>query len=128
MSALKVTDLNGVKVYNVTNNASLPKWLSEKQRRALRKDAEHSRRVELVQDLEMPTSTRKLLQSPDGEYLIATGVYPPQMRCYELSQLSMKFERHMDSEAVDALVLSSDYSKLCFLCADRSVNFHAKFG
>lgn len=50
------------------------------------------------------------------------------MRCYELSQLSMKFERHMDSEVVDAQVLSSDYSKLCFLCADRSVNFHAKFG
>lgn len=73
MAALKVTDLNGVKVYNVTNNAALPQWLSEKQRRALRKDTEHSRRVELVQDLAMPTSTRKLLQSPDGEYLIATG-------------------------------------------------------
>ena len=25
-------------------------------------------------------------------------------------------------------ILSEDYSKLAFLCADRSISFHAKFG
>ena len=50
------------------------------------------------------------------------------MKCYELSQLAIKFERHMDSEIVDFQILEEDYSKMTFLCADRSVNFHAKYG
>jgi len=40
----------------------------------------------------------------------------------------MKFERHLDSEIVDFQILTDDYSKAVFLCADRSLNFHAKFG
>lgn len=52
----------------------------------------------------------------------------PQVKCYELSQLAIKFERHMDSEIVDFQILEEDYSKMTFLCADRSVNFHAKYG
>lgn len=50
------------------------------------------------------------------------------MRVYELSQLSMKFERHFDAEVVDFQVLSEDYSKCAFLCADRSVQLHARYG
>jgi len=36
--------------------------------------------------------------------LVAHGFYDPpamQVRCFELSQLSLKFERHLDSEIVD---------------------------
>lgn len=47
---------------------------------------------------------------------------------YDLSQLSMKFERYLDAEIVDFQILSTDYSKAVFLCADRSLHFHAKFG
>lgn len=43
----------------------------------------------------------------------------PQMRCYDVSQLSMKFDRHLDAEIVDFQILSEDYSKAVFLCADR---------
>ena len=41
-----------------------------------------------------------------------TGVYKPRVRCYDVSQLSMKFERCMDSEVVKFCVLSDDYSKV----------------
>jgi hypothetical protein len=41
------------------------------------------------------------------------------MRCYDVAQLSMKFSRHLDSEIVDFQILSDDYSKAAFLCADR---------
>ena len=34
----------------------------------------------------------------------------------------------MDAEIVDFCCLSDDYSKLAFICADRSIRFHAKFG
>jgi ribosome biogenesis protein ENP2 len=50
------------------------------------------------------------------------------MRCYDVSQLSMKFDRHLDAEIVDFQLLSDDYSKAVFLCADRSLCFHARFG
>lgn len=30
-----------------------------------------------------------------------SGIYPPQVKVYELKELSMKFERHMISEIVD---------------------------
>lgn len=56
------------------------------------------------------------------------GIYPPQVRVFEVSELSLKFERHLTSEIVDFQVLGDDYSKLAFLCADRSVWLHAKFG
>ena len=63
-----------------------------------------------------------------GFEFVVAGIYPPQIKTYELSQLSMKFERHFDSEILDFQILSDDYSKMAFLCADRSINFHAKYG
>lgn len=52
----------------------------------------------------------------------------PQVRVFELGQLAMKFERHLDAEVVDFQILSEDYSKAAFLCADRSICLHAKYG
>lgn len=40
----------------------------------------------------------------------------------------MKFERHLDCEAVDLLPLSDGYEKLVFLLADRTLAFHAAYG
>ena len=51
-SGLRVSAPNGVKVYQVTGGKQVPKWLSETNKRKLRKDADYQRRIELVQDLE----------------------------------------------------------------------------
>ena len=127
-SGLRVSAPNGVKVYQVTGGKQVPKWLSETNKRKLRKDADYQRRIELVQDLEFSTASSRVRLSGDGNFLAVTGIHPPQVKVYDLSQLSMKFERHLDSEVVDFDILSDDYSKMAFLCADRSVVFHAKFG
>ena len=71
---------------------------------------------------------------------------------YELSQLALKFERHLDAEIVDCQarsaqlrsrsagegradggarrpqMLSEDYAKLAFMCNHRGLEFHAKYG
>jgi hypothetical protein len=47
---------------------------------------------------------------------------------YELSDMSMKFERRLDSEAVDFLFLSPDYGKLVILESDRNIEFQAPYG
>ncbi|KAF2314635.1 hypothetical protein GH714_028121 [Hevea brasiliensis] len=126
--SLKATSINGVKMYTVSSQQrSLATWLPPKQR-ALRKDRNYQQRVELIQDLSFETATSKIKATPDGEYVIASGIYPPQVKVYELRELSLKFERHLDSEIIDFQILDSDYSKLAFLCADRSVCLHAKYG
>ncbi|KAI3518373.1 hypothetical protein L1887_07029 [Cichorium endivia] len=84
--------------------------------------------VDLIQDLRFETATTRIKATPDGEFLIASGIYPPQVKVYELRELSLKFERHLISEIINFQVLSDDYSKLAFLCADCSVCLHAKYG
>ncbi|KAK4804898.1 hypothetical protein SAY86_004715 [Trapa natans] len=126
---LKSTSINGIKMYSVSSqHRSLATWLPPKKLKALRKEKNHMQRLELIQHLSFETATTKIMATPDGEYLIASGIYPPQIKVYELKELALKFERHLDSEIVDFQVLADDYSKLAFLCADRSVSLHAKYG
>ncbi|XP_076368050.1 nucleolar protein 10 lethal (2) 34Fd isoform X2 [Tachypleus tridentatus] len=76
----------------------------------------------------MPGVSTSVRVSGDGQYVLATGVYKPRVRCYDINQLSMKFERCFDSEVVSFEILSDDYSKLVFLQCDRYLEFHAAYG
>ncbi|CAK0744566.1 hypothetical protein CVIRNUC_001558 [Coccomyxa viridis] len=125
---MKLTSTGGVKVYNVTSSKSTPDWLKGKTKGSLRKDDEYRRRIELIQDLEFPAACHRLKLTPDGEYLFTTGIHPPRVRVYELGQMSLKFERHFDAEIIDFQILTEDYSKAAFLCGDRSVQLHARYG
>ncbi|KAL3641833.1 hypothetical protein CASFOL_012648 [Castilleja foliolosa] len=126
---LKSTSINGVKMYTVAGqNRSNATWLAPKKLRALRKNPDYLQRVDLIQDLGFETATSRIKVSPDGEYVIASGIYPPQVKVYELRELSLKFERHLISEIINFQVLDDDYSKIAFLCADRSICLHAKYG
>lgn len=66
--------------------------------------------------------------TPDEQYIIATGVYPPTIKIYDTHELSMKCLRGVDSEVVKFCVLSEDFSKLVFACSDRNIEFHAQYG
>ncbi|XP_020112876.1 nucleolar protein 10 [Ananas comosus] len=126
--SIKSTSINGVKLYSLSGQRSTATWLTPKKQRALRKDKGYQQRVDLIQDLSFETATTKIKATPNGEYVIASGIYPPQVKVYELKQLSMKFERHLISEIINFQVLDEDYSKIAFLCSDRSVCLHAKYG
>ena len=63
--------------------------------------------------------------SEDQRYIIASGGYPPKIKIFETSDLSLKCERGIDSEVIQLQILSSDYSKVAFLCADRNIELHA---
>lgn len=127
-TTLKLQNSDGVKVYSVAGGKIIPSWLSESKKKQLRKDEEYRKRIELIQDFEFPSACQRIKITPDGQYIFATGYHAPRVRVYDLSQLSMKFERYLDAEIVDFQILSDDYSKAVFLCADRSLHFHAKFG
>ncbi|XP_011793138.1 PREDICTED: nucleolar protein 10-like, partial [Colobus angolensis palliatus] len=79
------------------------KWLSDRKKRALqKKDVDVRRRIELIQDFEMPTVCTTIKVSKDGQYILATVV---------------TFE-----------ILSDDYSKIVFLHNDRYIEFHSQSG
>lgn len=46
----------------------MPAWLSENKKRAMAKDEEYRRRLELMQDFEMPTASQCIKMTADGNY------------------------------------------------------------
>lgn len=121
---------NNVKIYNVTgySHHNLPEWLVKKHVKKLKKDAEWRQRVQLIQDFEFPEASLSLQYTPDGQYIVATGVYKPQFRVYDLAEMAMKFERHTAAETLKMEILSEDWKKLVLLQSDRSVEFHSPLG
>jgi ribosome biogenesis protein ENP2 len=109
-----------VKVYTVNgaaagSSSSLPDWLTRKRASAKGKGKRVAREhvegtIELIQGFEFPEASNRVKTTRDGHHVIATGTYKPQIRVWDLDQLSLKFERHSDAENVDFVVRES------FLC------------
>jgi ribosome biogenesis protein ENP2 len=126
---MNVQKRNGISIYCLSAGSTIPEWLGDRARRNLSKTNESiRRRVELIQDFTMPASSSKLVQSNDGRYIVATGTYPPRIRCYDVNELSMKFERYVNAEIIDTVLLGDDYGKQALLLADRTIAFHAHYG
>ncbi|KAH9897027.1 WD40-repeat-containing domain protein [Cubamyces lactineus] len=130
-------DPGAVKVYTVNGEASgsssaLPDWLTRKReakgkgKRVIREHVEGT--IELIQHFDFPEASNKVKTTRDGHHAIATGTYKPQIKVWDLDQLSLKFERHTDAENVDFVMLSDDWTKSIHLQNDRSVELHTQGG
>ncbi|KAL4068613.1 WD40-repeat-containing domain protein [Scleroderma yunnanense] len=128
---------NDVKVYTVNgavagSSSSIPDWLTRRRaakakgKRVLKEREEGQ--IELIQGFEFPEASNKVKTTRDGRHAIATGTYKPQMRVWDLDELTMKFERHTDVENVDFIILSDDWTKTIHLQNDRSVELHTQGG
>ena len=82
-----------LQVYTVSGGKNIPAWLSDKKKKALRKDEEYRRRIELLQDFEFPAGCQKMKITPDGQYIFASGYHPPQVPA-SLHAQSPAFERY----------------------------------
>jgi serine/threonine protein kinase len=126
---MQVTDVNDVKVYNLSAGKSLPEWISERRRRVLQNsDLGIRRRIELLQDFEMPTASTSVKISHDGQYIMASGTYKPRIRCFDVAQLSMKFERCVDADVQQFEILSDDYKKIILMQVNRVIQLHSQNG
>jgi len=125
-----ISEINGIKIYNLSAGKTLPQFLEEanKRKSSLRYDQDFRRRIELIQDFDFPIASTQVQMTPDQLYIIASGIYPPQIKIFETSQLSLKCMRGIDSEVVKFNILDEDYTKLAFACADRTIEFHAQYG
>jgi ribosome biogenesis protein ENP2 len=125
---MKLTN-SAVPVYTVSGsniNRNLPDWQPQKKRK--NNDAEYANRVELLQDFEFEEASQCVRISDDGEWVMSTGTYKPQIHTHYLPNLSLSWARHTDTLNTTFLFLSSDYSKTVHLQADRSVEFHTPGG
>ncbi|KOB79540.1 Uncharacterized protein OBRU01_00029 [Operophtera brumata] len=109
---MQVSEIDNVKIYNLSVGKSLPDWLTERKKRALlKKNVDLRRRIELIQEFDMPGVSTSLRVSKDGQYIMTTGIYKPRIKCFDVNNLSLKFERCLDSEVVTFEILSEDYTK-----------------
>ncbi|KAF9447149.1 hypothetical protein P691DRAFT_672080 [Macrolepiota fuliginosa MF-IS2] len=130
-------EYSNVRVYTVNgatagSSSSLPDWLTRKRagarkgKKAAREHVEGT--LELIQGFEFPEASNRIRTTRDGHHVIATGTYKPQVRVWDLDQLTLKFERHSDAENVDFVTLSDDWTKSIHLQNDRSVELHTQGG
>mmetsp|Transcript_35438 Transcript_35438/g.70917 ORF Transcript_35438/g.70917 Transcript_35438/m.70917 type:complete len:337 (-) Transcript_35438:762-1772(-) len=82
----------------------------------------------LLNDFFFPQTIQKIKETKDSKFLFATGLYPPQLKCFNLEKLSVKFKRNLDSEIIDFQILTPNWEKLVLLRQDRYLEFHSKSG
>lgn len=66
--------------------------------RKLKKNDEYTNRIEILQDFDFPVTAGCLKVSNDGNYVFASGIYPPKIKIFDLNEMSLKCERNFDSE------------------------------
>ncbi|KAJ1363570.1 hypothetical protein KIN20_023469 [Parelaphostrongylus tenuis] len=126
---MQVSSINDVRIYNLSSGKSVPEWMSsEARRKAERRNIDVRRRVQLIQDFEMPDVSHTVDVSQDGRYVFATGSYKSWLKCYDLENLSLKFQRGLDAAVIKLISLGDDYSKIILLEEDRFLEMHAAFG
>lgn len=94
----------------------------------MKKDPEYSNRVELLQDFEFEEASACVRVSEDGQWLMSTGTYKPQIHTHDLNQLSLSWARHTTSLNQSFVMLSQDATKSLHLQTDRKLEFHTLGG
>lgn len=128
---MKLSNQSEVPVYTISGSNTarpLPEWLARRRKRSLKNDPEYANRVELLQDFEFEEASQCIRISEDGDWVMSTGTYKPQMHTHYLPQLSLSWARHTDALNTTFILLSSDYSKSLHLQSDRSLEFHTPSG
>jgi ribosome biogenesis protein ENP2 len=128
---MNVTTHSGAAVYTVAGSSTareLPEWLIRKRKRSLKKDPEFANRIELLQDFGFPEASSCVRVSEDGNWVMSTGTYKPQIHTHYLPDLALSFARHTDCLNLKFLILSQDISKSLHLQTDRYIEFHKQGG
>ncbi|KAF2848676.1 WD repeat-containing protein-like protein [Plenodomus tracheiphilus IPT5] len=115
-----------VPVYTISGSEArpLPEWLIRRRKRSLKNDPEFANRVELLQDFDFEEASQCVRVSQDGDWVMSTGTYKPQIHVHYLPHLSLSFARHTNSLNQTFHLLSSDYTKSVHLQSDRMIEFH----
>ncbi|KAF1829519.1 nucleolar protein 10 [Decorospora gaudefroyi] len=119
-----------VPVYTISGSEArpLPEWLIRKRKRSLKNDPEFANRVDLLQDFEFEEASQCVRVSEDGDWVMSTGTYKPQIHVHYLPHLALSFARHTNTLNQTFHLLSSDATKSVHLQQDRCIEFHTGGG
>lgn len=97
-ATMKISSGN-VPVYTISGSEArpLPEWLIRKRKRSLKNDPEFANRVDLLQDFEFEEASQCVRVSEDGDWVMSTGTYKPQIHVHYLPHLSLSFARHTNT-------------------------------
>jgi len=87
---MKVKKGNNATVYTLSgpeNSRKLPEWLARKRRRSLKGDPAYANRIELLHGFGFEEASQMIRISEDGNWVMSTGVYKPQIHTHNLSHL-----------------------------------------
>jgi ribosome biogenesis protein ENP2 len=82
----------------------------------LKRKEEYTNRIEILQDFDFPITAGFLKCSKDGNYIFASGIYPPKLKIYDLNEMSLKCERNFDSEIRKFEVKKKIILLILFIC------------
>ncbi|KAH7074104.1 WD40-repeat-containing domain protein [Paraphoma chrysanthemicola] len=121
---------SAVPVYTISGSEArpLPEWLIRQRKRSLKNDPEFANRVELLQDFDFEEASQCVRVSEDGDWVMSTGTYKPQIHVHYLPHLSLSFARHTNTLNQTFRLLSGDYTKSMHLQSDRVIEFHTGGG
>jgi len=60
----------------------------------------------------MPHVSNLVKVTKDNQYIITAGTYKPRLRVFDTNQMSLKYEKVMDSHAIQLISIEEDYSKV----------------
>lgn len=89
MSAFTISELNGIKIYNLSAGKTTFEFLDDAKKKSysLKYNKEFRARIEIIQDFNFTIASTQVNMTPDQKYIIATGIYAPQVKIYETSEL-----------------------------------------
>lgn len=128
MTRIISTTVNGVTTYHITEQAALPQHYGSKAYRRISKHNELKNSVDFIAEFNFTGSSRNFSLTNDGFTLAATGEYPPQIKIFDLADLSQMTLYSLKCMPEQIQFLSNDWSKLLALRPDRKLEFYDKGG
>ncbi|KAL8715727.1 MAG: hypothetical protein Q9220_000394 [cf. Caloplaca sp. 1 TL-2023] len=128
---MKISNHGDVPVYTIAGSSTsrpLPEYLAQKRKRSLKKDSEWTNRIELLQNFDFEDASQCVRVSEDGNWIMSTGTYKPQIHSHYTPQLSLSYSRHTRSLNTTFFLVNPDASKSVHLQDDRSLEFHTLAG
>ena len=128
MTRVISTTVNDVKTFHITSEAATPSYYGARANRRIGTHSALKNKIELIAEFEFSGSSRHVDVTKDGLTLAVSGEYPPQIKIFDLVDLSQTTVFSLKGMPVHFQFLSDDWSKLVSLRSDRKLDFYNKGG
>ncbi|OHT09020.1 nucleolar protein 10-like [Tritrichomonas foetus] len=128
MTRVISTTVNNIKTFHITAENALPDKYGDRANRRIGSHAELKNRISFIQEFEFTGSSRQVHISRDCLTVAVSGEYPPQIKIFDLPDLSQTTVFSVRRSPAHFEFLTDDWSKLGALRGDRKFDLYTKGG